>query len=581
MTAFFPIPQPEQSPEPSLPSNTLQFPALLMSQVQQENASAEYYLTLGNTHYNSFLTRSGKQDLDMAINCYRRALETNPSLAEGYVKLASALFDKGEMNVETAIQYCHTALSMNPELGEANLYLGYFLGQNGQVDAAMNAFKNAITKAPNASPRPRMAYGKLLLQKAFSKTTAKKSPAFAQRYQWAVQGVSQMGLGLLQLPKDKSAFQVFKTALVADAQILSILNLARVSQNLGLMAASVWFLDLGCQQLPKEAIFFHTMGDLYHRQKEQSAAIYYYDRALELDPQNPVLLKKLGWLYQKCNDTANAIRHYQGAVDHASNDTETMYQLAKLLTDQGEYVRALYYFKEIAVLDEGNPYVHSNMAYVLFKLEDFDGAIQEYKTAIAQGDDPVWTATVAQTLGTIYYQLKHKPQAALEMFQLAYDLDPTNLDCIAQLADLYVEQGHYESAIGAYQYLLSFDPENAECLSTIGYLLWQLDKNNEAIESYQKSIELDSNNPIAFNNLGVIYLDEFCQPLKALQMFENAFELNAEYTLAVFNQGRALEALGKTTDSAKCYSQAAYLNKENPELETRDIQERLERLFQV
>ncbi|MEB3288003.1 MAG: tetratricopeptide repeat protein [Vampirovibrionales bacterium] len=613
MTAFFPLPHPERQPEPQTENseNLLQFPVLVMNQIQLEQESAEYFLKLGNRHYDGFLTRSASRDLDIAINCYRKALENNPSLAEGYVKLASALFDKGEMNVETAIQYCQTALSMNPELGEANLYLGYFLGQAGQMDAAIKTFKAVIEKSPKGSPRPRMAYGRLLMQKALGKPELQKSytdaartkaakaniktPSLFKRLQWGVQGATQLSIGLMQLPSDAYAFNVFKTALISDVQLYGLLSLAQASRRLGLAATSMWLLDYGCQKLPEEAVFFHKLGDFYRSRRQSDTAIYYYQRAQELEPDNAQLLKKLAGLYLDHQDVDNAIACYEKALTHsearqstsAKNDIDISYQLARLLTDKGEYLKALFYFKEIAKSEDQhprqgqNPYLHSNMAYVLFKLEDYDGAIQEYRKAVQNGDDPVWTATVAQTLGTLYHQVKRNPQAALEMFQLAYDLDPENLDCIAQLADLYIEQGHYESAIGAYQYLLSYEPENADCYSTIGYLLWQLDKNEEAIDAYHKSLQYKPSNPIAYNNLGVIYLDEYCRPEKAREMFHKAFEQNPDYTLACFNQGRAHEALGDTAIAAKFYSHALAMNKEFAELEEEDILSRIDGLFRV
>lgn len=554
---------------------------------QAEKASAEYYLKLGNRHYNSFLSRAAHKDLEIAINCYRRALENNPSLAEGYVKLASAMVDKGEMSLETAIQYCQTASSINPQSAEVSLFMGYFLGQAGQTDAALQEYQKAIAKAPFQSSKPRMAYGRLLLQKASTtrKTAranqAKQMTSPGERMCLMIQGLWHVTCGLVLLPADNATFETLCSALVTDAKIYSIRGLAKSFSLVGLSRVSLKVIEWGSRQLPGEPVFFHHLGDLYLVQNNPDAAIYNYIRAQELDSDNALIQKKLARAYALCNDGKNAAKSLEKAVALDATDFNAMYELAQLYTDRQEYMRALYYFKELVNRYEKNPYVHSNMAYVLFKLEDYTGAIKEYRNAINCGDDPVWTSTVAQTLGTIYYQLKQDIPSAIELFRYAHKLDPENLDCVNTLADLYVEQGHYEAAIGAYQYILKREPDNADCYSYIGYLLWQLDKNDEAISSYLKALAFNPDCAIAYNNLGVIYLDEQNDPLKALDMFQMALDIKPEYTLACFNVGRAQENLGETTEAAKTYSNALALNAGNPELSDEEILDRLDSLFRV
>ena len=106
----------QPSPDADRPDS---LPDLAITLESTLGESAEYFLKLGNQHYNSFLSRSKRHDLDIAINCYRRALETNPDLSEGYVKLASALYDKGELAIPHAMDYCKKALAMNPANTEA------------------------------------------------------------------------------------------------------------------------------------------------------------------------------------------------------------------------------------------------------------------------------------------------------------------------------------------------------------------------------------------------------------------------------------------------------------------------------
>lgn len=545
---------------------------------QNKQISADYYLKLGNRHYNNYLTRSLKRDLDLAIDHYRQALEMNPNLAEAYVKMASALWDKGGIPLETAIDYCQKALSLNEASSEAHLFLGYFLRKAGKLEEAMDEFTRAIRTAGKTAPaKAKMALGRVKIQKA---SLGFELPVL-DRLALTADGIREFAAGCLMLPGDRNAFQVLKGALLADASIFALLGLGRTCKTVGLRGLTVKLYEWATVRMPNEPIFFHLLGDLYSEKKKVDAAIYYYNRTQELEPDNIAVHKKLGKAYSQCNDSANAARSLEKVVEAEAHDFDTMYMLAQIYTERHEYIRSLYYFKELVLLAPENPYIHSNMAYILFKLEDYDGAIQEYQAAVNFGEDPIWTATVAQTLGTIYYQIKQDHDAAVAMFQLAFELDDTNLDCLTMLGDIYTEQGNYEAAINAYRHIISHEPDNADCYNYLGYLLWQLDKNDEAILAYEKAIRLNPDNPIAYNNMGVIFLDEKCLPLKALEMFSRAYALKGDYTLACFNVGRTYEAMGRIAEAAKTYTEALNLNAENTELGDEEILERLERLFET
>lgn len=568
--------QPQFDPQPELWIETSTLPELGLSQNKQ--ISADYFVKLGNRHYNNFLSRGLARDLDTAIEHYKQALEINPSLPEAYVKLASALWDKGAIPVEMAIQYCQIALQLNTSYGEAHLFLGYFLRRAGKLEEAIAQFKLAVQHAGKASPaKAKMALGRVLIQKAAN--SFELPPV--KRVGLTTEGLREFVSGCCLLPTDNATFNVLKGAFLTDAKIYSLTGLGRVLKTVGLKQQTIGLYEWATSQLPQEPIFFHLLGDLHTETRNVDGAIYFYNRAQELDPENTSLHKKLGRAYHQCHDTANAARSLEKVVEAEVQDFDTVYTLAQIYTDRNEYMRSLYYYKELLKDSPENPYIHSNMAYVLFKLEDYDGAILEYQNAVNYGEDSVWTATVAQTLGTIYYQIKGDLDAAVGMFQLAYQLDSANLDALTMLGDIYTEQGNFESAIQAYRYILSVEPDNADCYNYLGYLLWQLDKNDEAVVAYQKAIELNPDNHIAFNNLGVIFLDEKCQPPRALEMFERAVLLKPDYTLACFNVARTREAMGMTTEAAKGYSDALSMNAINPELSDEEIVERLEHLFDV
>lgn len=546
--------------------------ALVPTSSETENAKA--LLNTGKTLYKSYLARSRKGDLDAAIHHFQKAVELEPNLAEAYVQLASALWDKGTINLELAQFYCETALKLDPEQSDAHLFLGYFLQRAGFLDDAVVEYQKAIAKAPWISARPRVALGNALLKQSLEISHA------GLQIQTALRGTWQFMVGMTLLPLDKQTFSLLQEALFADAQVCTLHAVASGCRKIGFHAGSRFIYKIGLNLMPKEGLFYHLLGDDYfYDAKNYPQAIAAYEKALTFEPNDLGLLKKLARAYSEINAIDNATELLCQVAILQPDDFETLYQLGQLFTEQQAYMKALYYLKEATRVQPNHPYTHSNMGYILFKMSDTEGAYEEYKQALDLGTDPIWLSTVAQTVGTMTYQVYGKPKQALEYFEHAVQCNPQNIDALAMLADVYFELGQLENALEAYKNIMEIDPSNGDCLSNIGYILWQLDYNDAAIDAYVTSIHFNPNNPVAFNNMGVIYLDDKEDPAKALHLFEEALALKPTYTLACFNLGRAHQQLGHTIEAADYYSRAKELNIDTPELDSREIDDYLDQLF--
>lgn len=538
--------------------------------------SARDFLKLANRHYNSYLARAQRPDLESAIRHYRRALEAEPNLPEAYVRLASALWENGDISQEQALHYGELALTYNPKNAEAKLFLGHFCKKTGRTERARQWFRDAIALRPLQLPKARLALGSLLIHEA----AASRQPSL-MRLRGVGEGLAQFMAGLALLPLDGDVRAQMRDALIQDIEVQTLLVCGRTLQAFRMGLFSSWAYEWGSQRYPGEPIFWTLLGGYYESVHHPDAAIYCLTRAVELAPESADLNKRLGMAYAHRQDAPQAALRLEKALALDPQDGETRAQLGRVYIETQDYMRALYYLKECASRQPKNPYIHSNMAYALFKLNDYDGAVQEYRLAISHGDDPVWMSTVAQTVGTIYYQAHQDIEAAVEVFELARELDPDNLDAMLMLAELYYEQGNFQGAMALYAELLQEDPNNADYENYIGYLLWQLDRNDEAADAYRRALALAPENAVAVNNLGVIYLDEYYNGAEALTLFTRALALKPDYTLAAFNLGRAQELLGQTSEAARAYSHALSLNASVPELTDAEILERIDQLFQA
>ena len=238
-------------------------------------------------------------------------------------------------------------------------------------------------------------------------------------------------------------------------------------------------------------------------------------------------------------------------------------------------------FKLAQKYDKHNAFIHNSLAYALIQLGLVDEAIENYKEAININPDNEWTAIVAQALGTIYLDMKKNPEAAIAMYQTGLVLNPKSPDIYISMGDAFAKTGDNDLAIKHYCDAVKVDDHSFEAYTKCAMALWNNDYLEEAIIAYNKALKICPDSEIVYNNLGVIYLDGIGNTEFALKCFENAYDIDNEYTMAVFNLGRVHQALGNITLAAEFYNDAKELNKITHDLEEEEIEERIFSLFRV
>ena len=219
------------------------------------------------------------------------------------------------------------------------------------------------------------------------------------------------------------------------------------------------------------------------------------------------------------------------------------------------------------------------MAQYLYLKGDIEKAIEHYQTAITLNPNPEWTSVVAQTLGFIFQENIKDLDAAISSYQQAYNLNPNDVDIYLNLGNVFFEKGSYDNALVVYKKALETSPHSARLHCNLGYLYWGKGNIEEAIKEYEKAIQYDHTYDIAYNNLGVIYLDDLGRIKKAIELFEAARRYNPNYALAHYNLARSIAITGDKIEAAKLYQIAMDINTYTQELDPADIEEKIQDLF--
>lgn len=546
--------------------------AIIRSNLTLNLEKAKISLEKARTAHERYLVKLQDSDLQEAIEYYIDAIKLDPSMPEGYYRLAGLMWENGQIGLQTAIEQCKTAISLAPKNINARIYAGYFMKMANDYKSAESEFKSAIKLGGINSSRPRLILSLSILQKmGVEKITIKE---FSKCLYYLVTGG-------LTFAWDFAFLKMLYSNFTEAFAILYYKSAGECCERLNSYEGAFKIYQKAIEQTQRDELFYHKIGDICIRRNKIDLALDSYQKALEANPTNRDVLVKLATVTQTFypENIDDAIDCYNKLLEIEQDNAQIYYELGHLYLKKADKIHAIVAFKLALEKDCDNPFYNNSLAYAYVQAELYDEAIEHYKAAISLNPDKLWTSIVCHALGSIYYQIKGNSEAAITSFQAGLILDPENSEIYLSLGDVYMAEDNLDSAIRAYCDSINVNPEDYRAYSKTGIALWEKDYVEEAIVAYHRAIELNPEYDIAHNNLGVIYLDGIGVPSEALTYFERAAEINPNYTLAHFNAGRAAQAMGEQNAAAEHYQLAMDLNRLTEELDEEDIKDRLYGLF--
>ena len=524
--------------------------------------------------HEKYLLHSEVKDLNLAIDYYIQAVKLNPNMPETYYRLANLLYENGQISLDGAIEQCRAAISVAPDNSDAHLYIGYFLTLSGRYIEANYEFETAIKLDPIGSARARLTMAKSLLKEASLNNTGIKNKIKAVYYMvsGSLMTVWNMPTIKMVLKNLQDNFSVLSFGLRAERYINSK-NLSKAIETYDIAAEKT-----GCNE-----IFYSKIGDICIKNDAPEIALNSYRKVLTANPYNRDILVKIATVIQTYfkENLDEAVECYNRLLEIEPENPHIYYELGHIYLDKNEMMNAANAFKLALNLDKKNAFVHNSLAYSLLQLGLTDEAIEHYKEAINLNPDNEWTAIVAQALGTIYLEIKNNSEAAIAMYQTGLVLNPKSADIYISMGDAFSKMGDNDLAIKHYCDAIKVDENSFEGYSKCAMALWKNDFLEEAIIAYNKALKICPESEIVYNNLGVIYMDGIGNLDFALKCFEYAYDIDNDYTMAVFNLGRIHQKLGNITLAAEFYQDAKELNKTSKDIDEAEIEERIYSLFRV
>lgn len=500
--------------------------------LQKDPSNPKLHIRLGDLYTKRHLDIfNAGQYIDDAITEYQLALESLIDSHEIYYKLGVAFFYKGDL--DKAINYLTTSLEKKHDYYDAYYMLAEVFVKKAHFTDAIDAATAALQCSKLCSSSAHFLLYKLYDATSF-KNTKTKLKATLERF-----------LSFVLIPFDK----------IAIANILRSISYLRF---LALFMKGFYAIQL----------------------KDYSKAINLYKDAVEKAPGFAPLYCVLGDIYLSTGYFEDAITEYKMAIWLDPFNVAAYKHLCRAYEEQGDYNQAIDIYNKLISLAPNLPDLYSNLANIYYIKGEFDLAISNYQTAITLNPNRSWTSVIAQTMGFVYQENKSDPDAAISAYQTAYVLTPEDIDIYVNLGSAFYDKEDYGNALTVYRQALELQPHNPKIHCNLGFLYWGKADTEEAIKSYEMAIKYDDKYDIAFNNLGVIYLDDLGRVNKAIELFKKAVEVNPSYALAHFNLARATSIIGDKIEAAKLYQMAQDINKVTLEIDPKDIADKISELFE-
>ena len=491
----------------------------------------ELHVKLGDLYLERHLDiYQSKQYADEAISEYQRALESFIDSPEIYYKLGMAFFYKNDL--DKAINYYDLAIQHDPKMYNAYYMKAEVSMRKGFFHEAIELAQQAINISFFKSSRAHYLLSSLLKVSSF------------RDYKVTLRSFWEYFLSLVTLPFDKKA----QKQVIKQISYLKFLNVI---------------------------IKGYIVGKLQGIEK----ALEIYQNAVEKAPGFAHLYCIIGKVYQIMGRYEEAICEYKMAIWLDNLNFIAYRELCNLYEEQGDYDNAAEIYKKLIVIQPYLAEYHGNLANILYLKGDIGKAVDHYQHAITLNPKPVWTSIIAQTLGFILQENVNNLDAAISAYQTAFVLTPKDIDIYINLGSAFYEKGEYNNALAIYRQALEIEPHNAKIYCNLGYLYWGKDKIDEAISAYETAIKYDPEYDIAYNNLGVIYLDDLGRIQKAIELFELAIKYNPNYALAHYNLARSVAITGDKVEAAKLYQNALDVNNITQELDSQEIKDKIQDLF--
>lgn len=312
-------------------------------------------------------------------------------------------------------------------------------------------------------------------------------------------------------------------------------------------------MDPKTASLLNQAIRHYHYGDL-------SLAGQLLKKILRKQPLNFDALHILGVIKGIENDKEEAIRLFKKALLIDQGNNFVHFNLAKALSESGRDEESLPHHAKATELAPDHHEAWLNYGRSQANLGLYDQAIASYDRAIQLNPD---YAEAWYNKGVALDQLKRYPES-IAAYEQALHIRADFVDAWVNKGAALDELKRYDEALAAYEQAIRFQPASARAWANRGLALHGLKRHEEALADYERALSIQPDNSVAWTNKGFT-LGELKRYDEALSALGRAIDIRPDNIRAWTNRGFTLSELKRYDEAMAAYTAALGIQPDDAE----------------
>ncbi|KAM4853900.1 tetratricopeptide repeat protein 6 isoform 2-T2 [Thomomys bottae] len=485
--------------------------------------------------YNLGVCYMEEGNLQMAFECFTKAVKNNPDFAEAFYQRGLC---KVKLQKDNSIMDFNRAITLNPKHYQAYLSRVAFYGSQGRYSKAILNCNEAIKICPE-SVRAYLYRGVLkYYNKSYKLAVIDLSTAVNMDKNNYIafynRALCYTKIGELQL-----ALIDYGIVLLLEAGETLVLN---TFINRGLIYKELDKYSFALEDFKEAARIKQNNVSLcqaaamcHHRIKEFEQAVYFFSWALKINSRFLDAYIGRGNSYMEYGHdkaTKQAQKDFITALHFNPAYTKARISLAYNLQAQGKFQKAWNHFTIAIEVDPRSCLAYEGRGVVCLQMGNNFAAMQDLNAAIKINT----TAEYLTNRGVIH-EFMSKKLNAMKDYQAAVSLDPTCSLAYYNAGNIYLHHKQFSQARDYFSQSLKFNPENQYALMNRAVANTVLEKYEEAKEDFSRLIEQCPSWAAAYFNRAYFYCcmqqyqladEDLCQALHLKPDDALAYNLRAE-----------------------------------------------------
>ncbi|XP_035584032.1 tetratricopeptide repeat protein 6 isoform X3 [Zalophus californianus] len=410
--------------------------------------------------YNLGLCYMEEGNIQMAFDCFTKAVKANPDFAEGFYQRGLC---KVKLHKDSSVLDFNRAITLNPKHYQAYLSRVAFYGLKGRYSKAILNCNEAIKIYPQ-NVRAYIYRGVLKYYNKTYKLAITDLTTSINMDKNSYVAFYNRALCYTKINELRMALIDYGIVLLLDAGETVTLN---TFINRGLIYVELEQYSFALEDFKQAALISKTDVSLcqatamcHHRNKEFEEAVDFFTWALKINPCFLDAYVGRGNSYMEYGHekaTKQAQKDFLKALHINPTYVKARISLGYNLQARGKFQKAWNHFTIATEVDPKCYLAYEGRAVVCLQMGDNFAAIQDINAAIKINT----TAEFLTNRGVIH-EFMGQQQNAMKDYQAAISLNPTYSLAYFNAGNIYFHHRQFSQASDYFSMALKFDPEN-EC----------------------------------------------------------------------------------------------------------------------